>query len=191
MTSLFVANNVAISGAIAADVPSQVDTLIEILKKNPTSFENDWKVITLWIGGNDLCRFCKGNAENVPENYAGYVFQTLQKIVTSIPRVYVNLVNIIDVTKLASIDSGSCGFLRSQTCGCVAQSEAVTASVQAAALEYQELLAQVATRPELHGDTFTVELQPFMVNAPIPLNSNGQPDTSYLAPDCFHFSTKV
>jgi phospholipase B1 len=23
------------------------------------NFENDWKVVTFFVGGNDLCKFCK------------------------------------------------------------------------------------------------------------------------------------
>ena len=30
------------------------------MKKDKTvDFENDWKLVTLFIGGNDLCAFCK------------------------------------------------------------------------------------------------------------------------------------
>lgn len=28
------------------------------LQLQDIDIENDWKVITLWIGGNDLCDFC-------------------------------------------------------------------------------------------------------------------------------------
>jgi hypothetical protein len=30
---------------------------------------NDWKHVTLWIGGNDLCRACDGAAAHEPETY--------------------------------------------------------------------------------------------------------------------------
>ena len=26
--------------------------------------DNDWKLVTLWIGGNDLCAYCKGKVIN-------------------------------------------------------------------------------------------------------------------------------
>ena len=28
--------------------------------RQDVNFEEDWKLITLWIGGNDLCAVCKG-----------------------------------------------------------------------------------------------------------------------------------
>lgn len=27
-------------------------------------FANDWKLVTLWIGGNDLCAYCEGKVIN-------------------------------------------------------------------------------------------------------------------------------
>jgi phospholipase B1 len=37
-------------------------------------------------------------------------------------------------------------------------------------------------------EDFAVVLQPFLEDTKIPVRSDGKPDTSYLAPDCFHFS---
>ena len=41
------------------DMPGQAELLVKRMKKNPKiDFQNDWKVITIFVGGNDLCRFC-------------------------------------------------------------------------------------------------------------------------------------
>lgn len=38
----------------------QAETLVDKMKNDKTiDFENDWKMVTLFIGGNDLCAFCK------------------------------------------------------------------------------------------------------------------------------------
>ena len=53
--------DVAVSGAVASDLPTQARTLLERMKADPmVDMEADWKVITLWIGGNDLCAACDG-----------------------------------------------------------------------------------------------------------------------------------
>jgi len=39
-------------------------------------------------------------------------------------------------------------------------------------------------------DDFTVVIQPFLRNTTYPKQKNGQPDWSFFAPDCFHFSAK-
>ena len=40
-------------------MPGQAEKLVERMKKESNiDFENDWKVITIFVGGNDLCDFC-------------------------------------------------------------------------------------------------------------------------------------
>lgn len=42
-------------------IPEQAKKLVEKIKADPSiDVDNDWKLITLWIGGNDLCAVCKG-----------------------------------------------------------------------------------------------------------------------------------
>ena len=42
------------------DMPGQAELLVKRMKSNPnTDFDNDWKIITLFVGGNDLCDFCE------------------------------------------------------------------------------------------------------------------------------------
>ena len=56
--------NVAIGGAVSGGMPGQAETLVYKLQNDTEiegdiDFENDWKLITLFIGGNDLCRSCQ------------------------------------------------------------------------------------------------------------------------------------
>ena len=40
-------------------MPGQAELLVERMKKDSNvDFENDWKVITIFVGGNDLCDYC-------------------------------------------------------------------------------------------------------------------------------------
>jgi len=36
-----------------------------------------------------------------------------------------------------------------------------------------------------------VVVQPFLTNTQVPVLPNGEPDSSYFAPDCFHFAGKA
>ena len=40
-----------------------VENIVFLLQKN-VNIEEDWKLITLWIGGNDLCAVCKGSVSH-------------------------------------------------------------------------------------------------------------------------------
>ena len=55
--------NVARGGATNRQMKDQAEHLVEkLLDNNKTEdhidFNNDWKLVTLFIGGNDLCRIC-------------------------------------------------------------------------------------------------------------------------------------
>ena len=42
------------------DMPGQAQNLVNKLKADSTiDFQNDWKMITLFVGGNNLCAFCR------------------------------------------------------------------------------------------------------------------------------------
>ncbi len=54
---------------------------------------------------------------------------------------------------------------------------------------YFEELKRVAGLDKYKArEDFAVVVQPFLEDTQIPTGSDGKPDTSYLAPDCFHFS---
>ena len=70
--------NIAISGAVAEGMPSQATTLVSRMKEDSSiKFETDWKLVTLWIGGNDLCAACNGALKHKAEEYSKYIEQAL------------------------------------------------------------------------------------------------------------------
>jgi len=54
--------------------------------------------------------------------------------------------------------------------------------------QYNQKLAEIADDPQFNTDDFAVVVQPFFTSTHIPKLENGEPDLSYFAPDCFHFS---
>jgi len=55
-------NNVAVSGAIAQDLPGQAQELVNrITSDSNINVQEDWKLVSIWIGGNDLCAVCEGD----------------------------------------------------------------------------------------------------------------------------------
>ncbi len=70
--------NRAISGSHAFDLLEQAKSLTRlILNSKEIDFRNDWKVVTMFIGANDICQSCHGKEENLPENWIGYIRNTL------------------------------------------------------------------------------------------------------------------
>ena len=72
--------NRAISGSQAFNLLEQVKSLIEMMRNSSViDFKEDWKIVTMFIGANDLCESCKGSEHNFPSNYIGYIREALGK----------------------------------------------------------------------------------------------------------------
>ncbi|XP_062406298.1 phospholipase B1, membrane-associated-like [Sardina pilchardus] len=68
--------NQAVAGAKAANLLGQARDLVQRMKTDSrVDFQNDWKVITVFIGGNDMCDYCK-NAVSIPlASYQAVAYQ--------------------------------------------------------------------------------------------------------------------
>lgn len=75
-------------------------------------FKNDWKMITLQIGINSMCRFCAFNKvgqTTTPEKYGKYIEETLDLIQAKIPKVIVNLVDNFNTTQIFESSAATFG----------------------------------------------------------------------------------
>jgi len=182
--------NTAVSGAVAADMPTQAQTLVNKMNAQ-VDMKNDWKLVTIWIGGNDLCKWCSGDNKHSPENYANFLDRALTIFLEQLPRVFVNVVQILDVSQLYDVHNPPCDALHQQTCPCAAGSNATErAYSRELALKYQSATNDMMRQTKWNSrDDFAAVIQPFFVQTSLPLLPNGQPDRSYLAPDCFHFAS--
>ena len=62
--------NAAVSGNKAYHIIDQARILVERMKQSKEiNFEQDWKMVTLFIGGNDLCGVCKNKTLHSPQQY--------------------------------------------------------------------------------------------------------------------------
>ncbi|XP_045169925.2 phospholipase B1, membrane-associated-like isoform X2 [Mercenaria mercenaria] len=183
--------NVAVAGETSQDMPDQARDLVSRLH-NPNfgvDLINEWKVITVFIGGNDLCDVCNNQAIHSPSSYVTKIEEALDILHQNVPKAFVNLVQIFDITPLAKVSQGFfCNLITSSVCGC-AKNTNNNAMLQANSHGYQdELKRLVATGKYDTRDDFTVVLQPFFENTEPVKDHTGGYDLAYFAPDCFHFS---
>jgi len=177
--------NVAVSGARSYQLATQL-TNLENKMKNLGVTANDWKLITLFIGGNDLCDYCTDTAKHSPSIFQANVGRILDTIKATFPRVFVNLVSPPDVTLLGKVNAGFCSVLHSFECDCASDAGTTEAHKQ-----YTQKLVELVAQPKYQDkEDFHVSLQPFLSELVLPVGSDGKPDRSYFAPDCFHFSGK-
>ena len=172
----------------------QARRLVERMKQmKDIDFQNDWKLVTLFIGGNDLCRFCKDLNKHSPEAYINDIQQGLDILYKELPRTFVNLVEVLNVTHVKDLNRGLiCNLLHKFECKCAAFPEGNQPEILKQYLDqYQNFTQYLVNSGRYDGrDDFTVVAQPFFEEFTTPLTPKGKLDFSYLAPDCFHFSTK-
>ncbi len=88
-------------------MPYQAQLLVDRMRAMAdVDFENDWKVVTLFIGGNDLCDYCYSEAELSVENYKNHIQSALDILHAQLPRTFVNVVSIFDITPVAAMANG-------------------------------------------------------------------------------------
>ncbi|XP_004540396.2 phospholipase B1, membrane-associated isoform X1 [Maylandia zebra] len=189
--------NVAVSGAKISQIPAQVRSLIDAMKEDPAvDFENDWKLVTLFIGGNDLCQYCNDRAMHSPKNYSYHMMTSLDMLYNEVPRTIVNVLGILEIEGLRKInkDTLGCNVVQQFVCRCFldpGENSPELAEAKRINREYQ-----TETEKLLDGgryddkEDFAVVLQPFFKSTILPFNAEGQPDVTYFSQDCFHFSER-
>uniref|UniRef100_A0A8D0SCA6 Phospholipase B1, membrane-associated n=1 Tax=Sus scrofa TaxID=9823 RepID=A0A8D0SCA6_PIG len=192
--------NQAVAGSRAEDLPAQARRLVDLMKNDTSiNFQEDWKIITLFIGGNDLCDVCNDPFRYSPENFTSNIGKALDILHAEVPRAFVNMVKVLQIISLRELyqeKNVSCPrLILRNLCPCVLKfddNSTELASLIEVNKKYQEGTHQLVEsgRYDTRED-FTVVVQPFLEKVDMPKTPDGLPDSSFFAPDCFHFSSKA
>ncbi|XP_038654995.1 phospholipase B1, membrane-associated [Scyliorhinus canicula] len=188
--------NVAVPGAKANDMPKQTHTLIELMKNSSEiNFKLDWKVITLFIGANDICEYCMAKETYSADNYVKHIEEALDILHKEVPRAFINMVQILELSGLRRIKGDTiCALLQKTMCPCFLnprENSPELREIMRINKDYQtKLSALVYSGKYDTNEDFTIVLQPYFSNTIIPRNKTGQPDLSFFSVDCFHLSER-
>ncbi|XP_075700595.1 phospholipase B1, membrane-associated-like isoform X2 [Rhinoderma darwinii] len=169
--------NLAVTGANTFLLPEQARRLIDVLKSLPgISLQDDWKVITIFIGSNDLCDYCKNKTQFSADTFIHYVTESLDILQEELPRSIINVVQLFRMDRVRQVNDQSFGcVLQRFFCSCVVQpkeSSPELLELLEVNRQYQERLEhliQTSGRYEGKKD-FAVVLQPFLKDIQPPMD---------------------
>jgi phospholipase B1 len=170
--------NVAVDGAVSADLVTQAYHLLDKLDDNYPRWQDSWKHISIFIGGNDLCASCTDWNKYSPPRFQQNIEAVLDTIKLRIPKVFVSLITPPDVTLLTFVNGPSCFIFPFFTCGCKTNSGTKELHGQ-----YSKVLDNIEKLSKYNDKTdFYVSVQPFMQNVHLPEKPDGSVDTAGLFP---------
>ncbi|XP_072285169.1 phospholipase B1, membrane-associated-like [Pyxicephalus adspersus] len=189
--------NLAVTGANSFMLLEQTRHLIDTLKILPgINYLEDWKIITIFIGANDLCDYCKNKTLFSAESFIYNLTQSLDLMEKELPRSIVNVMQLLQVDKLRKVNDNSLGcILQRFFCSCVVQPKENSPELLEVMEEnrrFQEKLEDLIEKSGRYDGKkdFAVVLQPFLKNTGPAIDQNGQIDYSFFTPDCFHLTIK-
>lgn len=186
-------HNAAQSGGMIMNLPQhEMDYLLTQVYNNPAiDIVNDWKLLTILIGANDICDTCLTNASYTgPDAFEKYLTDTLERVRSTLPRTFVNLItgfNLSEVYYLGrkSLYCEAHQRVFSWECGCIfdKNADATRLEVDIVTQQYNERIFKIAARYKaLQYPDFAIVVQPFFSKT-----KASEFPTSFLSTfDCFH-----
>ncbi|CAO3679287.1 hypothetical protein G6F70_005299 [Rhizopus microsporus] len=185
--------NAALSGSLSINLQHQLDYLIpEMHNIAGIDFQNDWKMINIQIGSNDMCSSCDSRYMNIttPDQFASHMDAAIERIVTNVPRVLVNVIGAFNVSQLFPVtagqaycrpthnDTSTIGNRRECTCGSTPDG---LKHMDYLAVEYNKRLFGIYQKYQQNkNDSFAVVYQHSN------LNMTSFPINFFSNIDCFH-----
>jgi len=101
--------NVAISGALSNLTSKMWYNLL--LEWDANNCYNDWKLLTVMIGANDICEYCNMGYNNTIYNYMTNLESLFVDIIESSKKIFVNVVSVFDVSLTKDWQTKECEFI--------------------------------------------------------------------------------
>ncbi|XP_050093192.1 phospholipase B1, membrane-associated-like [Anopheles aquasalis] len=192
--------NMAEIGAVSYDIPHMARAMVQRIRRDRrVDWKRDWKMVTIAIGGNDICTFVcmMQQPERLPYKHRLRLLKTLRYLRDNMPRTFVNVVSVPSVRKVVMLEDKpfACQSLHHGECSCwigklYNQSDASRERWARIQEQYISVEREVAESAEFRGlDEFAVVYQPWSLNVTMKMNGK-KVDYSLLSYDCFHMSQK-
>ncbi|CAJ0586893.1 unnamed protein product, partial [Mesorhabditis spiculigera] len=188
--------NTGIPGAQSGGLLTQAETLINKMKAHSEiNFKNDWKLVNLFIGGNDLCAYCddvyhNASSPHSAEDFRDNIKAAVKMLKDNMPRTIVSVTGMFNMGMLRVVDNNQffCDALHVFECPCEKDKGFTNEDMDAVCQLYMKREQELQDTGIFEADDFTLVIQPFFEDVHQPPMKDGKVDLSFFAPDCFHFS---
>ena len=174
---------------------NQLDYVLDQLEKNPNvSMAQDWKVLSLFVGSNEMCVQCEefNIQPSSPEDYEKYFRTVLTQLRQRVPRLFVNVISLFNVSLVYDVSkrSSRCETIHRDfevECGCAfedgAKGDARRRKMNDLAVTYNRILDNVTREFMANAsDDFAVVIQPALRDG----RAEDFPVDFLSTLDCFH-----
>ncbi|KAI8090679.1 hypothetical protein BDF21DRAFT_411809 [Thamnidium elegans] len=147
--------NKAVSGAKTQELDAEVTRLIQLLNtESYKDVKDDWKLITLFIGANNVCVLCEPPMTTLPgladaDIFEENVRQVIERIRSDIGKSFVNLVALFNVSSVYEASRGDpyCEFVLDPShmiiCSCIQADEKQRQAADRVVNEYNNRLEKL------------------------------------------------
>ncbi|GMR39526.1 hypothetical protein PMAYCL1PPCAC_09721, partial [Pristionchus mayeri] len=186
--------NAGIPGAHAGGMYDQAVDVLRRMKEHPEiDYLNKWKLVHIFIGGNDICGWCNKEPDAANgDHYRDQLRLAVQFLKDNMPKTIVVLTGMIDVNLLRRIDRAHnvCHEIHTFECKCEGNATISDAELSGMCHEYMDRMQELQDSGEFDtSDDFTLIIEPYLsLTDDIGRNPDGTPNMDFFAPDCFHFA---
>jgi phospholipase B1 len=190
--------NLGFPGAESGDLIGQARQLVQLMQTHSEiDIQNDWKLINIFIGGNDVCAECKDTLNNAtgphsPKQFGAHLRSTIQILYDHLPKTIVSLTGMFNMKMLRMVDHGQifCQGLHVFECPCESDKGFTDQQISDVCEGYMKAEQDLQDQSVFDDkDDFTLVIQPFFEDDIIPPElPDGSVDLDFFAADCFHFS---
>ena len=181
-------------GGRGPQIPYMISEMQELNNLGYMSLKNDWKIVNIWIGANDLCEVCKDMQPDAPHGaiyFANLLNQTLTMIHANIPKTFVNLIPFFGLGQIYNLTRPYiwCDTVHSvfSECACMfSQEEIDRQNMDLVGTQYNTKMKDLSAWWNSQGiSDFAVVVQPGNIGFKVP-------DISFVSTlDCFHPSLEA
>ncbi|XP_019909454.2 phospholipase B1, membrane-associated isoform X3 [Esox lucius] len=165
--------NFAVTGHNSLNISEQTRHMINTFKSYPgMNFKEDWKLVTVLIGMNDICDYCKNKTLFSADNYIYHITEMLDTMMNEVPRMIVNIVQILPMESLREVQRPTVGCLfQKKFCSCLVLPEDNSSELEEVRqinIEFQRRLEELLHSDRFFKQDFAVILQPYLQRAQPP-----------------------